>query len=62
MIPLDGNWAVGFAYDLHTAYSNYLGVDEYGKEKFENIYTEMGYLIYSFKYKSLDSSTKCNAV
>ena len=52
MIPLQGNWAFGFAFDLHTAYSNHLGVDENGNDRFENIYTEMGYLIHSFKYKN----------
>jgi len=52
MIPLQGNWAFGFALDLHTAYSTHLGVDENGNDRFENIYTEMGYLIHSFKYKN----------
>lgn len=52
MIPLQGNWAFGLAFDLHTAYSNHLGVDENGNDRFENIYTEMGYLIHSFKYKN----------
>jgi predicted amidophosphoribosyltransferase len=52
MISLQGNWAFGFAFDLHTAYSNHLGVDENGNHRFENIYTAMGYLIHSFKYKN----------
>lgn len=52
MIPLQGDWAFGVAFDLHTAYSNHLGVDENGNDRFENIYTEMGYLIHSFKYKN----------
>jgi predicted amidophosphoribosyltransferase len=52
MISLQGNWAFGFAFDLHTPYSNHLGVDENGNDRFENIYTAMGYLIHSFKYKN----------
>ena len=52
MIPLQGNWAFGFAFDLHTAYSSHLGIDENGNDRFENTYTEMGYLIHSFKYKN----------
>ena len=52
MISLQGNWAFVFAFDLHTAYSNHLGVDENWNDRFENIYTAMGYLIHSFKYKN----------
>jgi predicted amidophosphoribosyltransferase len=51
MLPLQGNWARGFAFDLHTTDSVFIGADENGKDKFENKYTEMGYLIYKYKYK-----------
>lgn len=48
---LRGNWKVGKAYDLHTVSSSYLGVDEFGHDRFENTRSEMGELVYSLKYK-----------
>jgi competence protein ComFC len=47
-----GNWSSGFALDLHTTSSVYVGVNEYGHDKFENTYSELGALLYRLKYKS----------
>jgi len=52
MIPLQGNWLAGLAFDLHTTESVHLGVDENGKDRFENKYTEMGELVHRLKYKN----------
>lgn len=50
-IVLKGNWKKGFAYDVHTISSTYLGADEYGHEQWETTRSEMGQLIYDLKYK-----------
>jgi len=53
---LNGNWKGGFACDIHTLSSRYLGVDEHGHDKWDNTRSEMGQLIYQSKYLS-DFST-----
>jgi len=61
-IKLSGNlfertdWFDGFALDLHTLSSEFLGHDEYGREVFDTKRSEMGELLYNLKYKS-DAST-----
>ena len=52
MIPLEGNWTRGFAFDLHTTESHYLGINPAGIDVFENKYTEMGNFVRNFKYKN----------
>ena len=47
---LDGNWKRGLAFDLHTTSSVYLGVDEFGHDKFDTTRSEMGQLVYRLKY------------
>jgi predicted amidophosphoribosyltransferase len=49
---IHGNWERGFALDLHTTSSTYLGVDEQGHDRFENLYSELGALLNRLKYKS----------
>ena len=43
---LEGNWAAGVAFDLHTMGSKYLGQDQYSNPR-----SEMGELVYQLKYK-----------
>jgi len=50
-ITLEGNWKSGKAYDLHTVSSTHLGTDESGHDRFENIRSPMGELLYQLKYK-----------
>jgi competence protein ComFC len=50
MYTLNGNWAQGFAYDLHTLRSEYLGQNEHGHNAFNTTRTEMGELVYKLKY------------
>jgi competence protein ComFC len=52
VIPLDGNWHSGEAYDLHTTASTYLGVNEFGHDQYDNTRSPMGELLYSLKYRS----------
>ena len=49
-IKLIGNWKKGFALDLHTRSSEYLGVDEFGRDRFDTKRTEIGELLYKLKY------------
>ena len=49
-IEIDGNWTAGFAIELHTISSVYLGIDEYGKKHFDNERSEMGELVNKLKY------------
>ena len=48
-IEIKGDWAKGFAYDVHTLGSVYLGVDESGHEKWDTTRSEMGELVYQLK-------------
>jgi len=53
---LSGKWKSGYAFDLHTLASTYLGPDEFGHDRFDNTRSEMGELVYQLKYKR-DQST-----
>ncbi|SEK19022.1 Predicted amidophosphoribosyltransferases [Paenibacillus sp. cl141a] len=50
-IMLYGPWTQGYALDRHITTSTYLGEDEYGHDKFDNIRSELGELVYQLKYK-----------
>ncbi len=50
-IELKGNWKRGFAYDVHTLDSVYMGVDEYGHNRWETTRSRMGELVYQLKYQ-----------
>lgn len=60
-IELKGNWKKGFAYDIHTLDSTYMGVDEYGHNRWETTRSEMGDLVYRLKYQG-DNSAVCRIV
>jgi len=47
---LRGIWVEGFALDIHTLRSDYIGDDEYGHPQFDSIRSEMGELLYRLKY------------
>jgi len=57
-VKLSGNWHEGFALDLHTISSEFLGYDEFGREVFDTKRSEMGELLYRLKYRSDRSSLK----
>ncbi|MBO6948255.1 MAG: ComF family protein [Rhodospirillales bacterium] len=46
-----GSWRKGYAFALHTVDSIYLGVDQFGHDRFENTRSEMGELLYQLKYR-----------
>lgn len=47
---LAGKWIVGYALDIHTTSSTYLGDDEYGRPQFDTQRSEIGELLYRLKY------------
>jgi len=49
---ITGNWKKGIAFDKHTLSSSYLGVDQFGHDKWDNTRSEMGELVFQLKYKS----------
>lgn len=51
IIKLEGNWSVGFAYEIHTVSSKCLGLNEFGHMTFDNEYSEMGRLVHDLKYR-----------
>lgn len=57
-IKLEGNWEKGFAYDVHTLDSVYLGPDEFGHDQFKNTRSEMGELVFKLKYRNDKSVIK----
>jgi len=55
---LEGSWRKGYAFDLHTVASEYLGVDERGHDRFNSTRSEMGELLYQLKYNGDKSAVK----
>jgi len=51
-IEIKGNSKKGFAYDVHTLDSVYMGVDEYGHYRWDTTRSEMGELVYKLKYQA----------
>jgi len=49
---IKGRWTSGYALDLHTLSSVFIGYNEYGHEQFDNEYSDMGELLNRLKYKS----------
>lgn len=50
-IQLHGNWDLGYAMDIHVVNSIPLGEDAYGNSRFDTTRSEIGELIYQFKYR-----------
>lgn len=55
---LKGNWQEGFALDVHTVSSTFLGYDEYGHEVFDTKRSPIGELLYQLKYKADKTAVK----
>jgi len=55
-VRLNGPWDKGYALDIHTVSSTYIGDNAYGHPEFENEYSDMGQLLHSFKYRGKYSS------
>ena len=50
-IKIKGNWEVGYALDVHTKSSQFLGFDDLGRERFDTERSRMGELLYRLKYR-----------
>lgn len=46
-----GNWAAGYALDIHTTGSTFLGTDQFGHDRFDTTRSELGELLYRLKTK-----------
>lgn len=49
--PLRGDWKQGFALDVHTTGSTFIGHNEYGHPEFDTTRSPLGELLYQLKYK-----------
>ena len=49
---IKGKWTLGYALDVHTTSSEYIGDNEYGHPQFDTQYSNMGGLLNRLKYKS----------
>ena len=49
-IKLHGVWQSGYALDLHTIRSTFLGTDSFGHDVFDTTRSEIGKLLYRLKY------------
>lgn len=49
---ITGKWAWGWALDIHTTSSVYIGVDEFGHDQFDNTYSEVGLALFKLKYRN----------
>ncbi len=62
-IKIDGLWDEGYALDLYTLSSTYIGEDAFGHPRFNNTYSEVGRLLYQFKYNGhLDTREQIAAI
>ena len=48
---LRGEWKQGFALDVHTTGSTFIGHNEYGHPEFDTTRSPLGELLYRLKYK-----------
>ena len=51
-VRIVGKWISGYALDIHTISSTYLGVNEYGHDVFESKRSDLGELLYRMKYRA----------
>ena len=49
-VAIEGLWDEGYALDLYTLSSEFIGEDAFGHPRFSNTYSEVGRLLYQFKY------------
>lgn len=50
-IKIKGNWEVGYALDVHTKSSQFIGYDDLGREMFDTERSRIGELLYRLKYR-----------
>jgi predicted amidophosphoribosyltransferase len=55
---LRGPWDAGFALDKHTRGSTYLGVDQWGHDRYDTTRSPVGELLYRLKYRGDQSAVE----
>jgi predicted amidophosphoribosyltransferase len=50
MINISGPWKTGYAFDLHTLKSEYIGDDQYGHPRFRSVRSPIGQCLYNLKF------------
>lgn len=53
-----GSWEKGYAFDIYSTSSEYLGENEFGKKIFKTSYTEIGELLHGMKYEGKENTCK----
>ncbi len=61
-IQVSGAWRLGWALDLHTTSSEFLGYDENGRAQFQTTRSPLGELLYQLKYRGQRNSPQVAAV
>lgn len=51
ILPLRGNWDIGYVLDKHKISSSYIGDNEFGYPQFDTLRTEVGEALYRLKYR-----------
>jgi len=51
MIKIDGSWIEGYAFDMHTIKSVYLGRNEFGYDRYKTTRNPMGECLFKLKYR-----------
>jgi competence protein ComFC len=57
-IKLLGDWNEGYAIDVHTLKSEYLGEDDYGRPQYNTQRSELGEYLYELKYRGKRESAQ----
>jgi competence protein ComFC len=57
-VVIPGAWRLGWALDLHTTSSEFLGYDAYGHAQFDTTRSPLGELLYQLKYKGQQTAGK----
>src|SRR5438105_9065164 len=61
-VVIQGAWRLGWALDLHTTSSEFLGYDASGHPQFETTRSPLGELLYQLKYRGQQTATQVAAV
>ncbi len=60
-IKISGLWDEGFAIDMYSKSSKFIGEDAFGKKHFDTEYTPSGELLYSMKYNGHNDNSEALA-
>src|SRR4051794_38037873 len=61
-VQVQGAWRLGWALDVHTTSSEFLGYDQNGHPQFDTTRSPLGELLYQLKYRSKQTAAQVAAV